>query len=238
MQTCTFVNCLFTYYKQWGPFLVVAPLSTLGHWQREFRAWTDLNVIVYHGSPSSRERIQEEEFDWLWTDDNHPRARTQRDLKELNANNFKWNVMITTPQVVNGDAKILDATKIQWNTIIVDEAHSLKSNKSLFYKVLQTFKNPYSHVVFLTGTPIQNNMQELWALLHFLDPDRFDDNERFVAKFANLAESRDELKEILSGRLLQRLKYLVEKSLGHRGEKIIWVELTLFQKKWYVFCVP
>jgi len=233
VQTVTFINYLFEHYRQWGPFLVVAPLSTLGHWQREFRAWSDMNVIVYHGSQSSRERIQMEEFDWLWTDDTHTRARTEKNLKDLNANNFKFNVMITTPQTVNSDRSVLDASKINWNTIIVDEAHSLKSNQSLFYRVLRTYKNPHTHCCFLTGTPIQNNMQELWCLLHFLDPDHFHDQDSFVEKYANLAESRDELKEVLKGRLLQRLKYLVEKSLGHREEKIIWVELTLFQKKWY-----
>jgi len=233
VQTVTFVNYLWTHYRQWGPFLVVAPLSTLGHWQREFRAWSDLNVIVYHGSMSSRERIQTEEFQWLWTDPSSPRARNEAELKKLNANNFKFNVMITTPQTVNGDQKVLSAAKIPWNTIIVDEAHSLKSNKSLFYRILNTFRNPHSHTVFLTGTPIQNNMDELWCLLHFLDPLQFDDQNAFVTKFSNLAESRDELKAILKGRLLQRLKYLVESSLGHREEKIIWVELTLFQKKWY-----
>ena len=233
VQTVTFINWLFTKYHVRGPFLIVAPLSTLGHWQREFRAWSDLNCIVYHGGASSRERMVAEEFEWLWTDSSHARARTAADLKKLNSNNFKFNVMITTPQIVNQDYGILDARHILWNTIIVDEAHSLKSSKSLFYRTLSTFKNQYTHTVLLTGTPIQNNMEELWCLLYFLDERQFPDKEEFVERFGNLAESKDELKEILKHRLLQRMKYVVEKDLAQREEKIIWVELTLFQKKWY-----
>jgi len=233
VQTTTFINMVHTRYFRRGPFLIVAPLSTLGHWQRELRAWSDMNVIVYHGSASSRQRIQQEEFHWLWTDDSHPRARNERELKRLNANNFKFDVMITTPQIVNGDVALLNATKVLWDTIIVDEAHSLKSSKSLFYRTLLTYKNRFTHTVLLTGTPIQNNMDELWCLLHFLDPVKFDDRDAFVERFAQLADSKDELKKILECRLLQRLKYLVEKELGQREEKIIWVELTLFQKKWY-----
>ena len=67
VQTVTFINQLFTHYHRRGPFLIVAPLSTLGHWQREFRSWSDMNVIVYHGSQSSRERMQMEEFNFLYT---------------------------------------------------------------------------------------------------------------------------------------------------------------------------
>ena len=233
VQTVTFVNYLYSKYHQRGPFLIVAPLSTLGHWQREFRAWSDMNVIVYHGSASSRERIIAEEFEWLWTDSSHPRAKTGKDLQKLNKNNFKFNVMITTPQIVNQDHKQLNASQILWNAIIVDEAHSLKSSKSLFYRTLLTFKNAYTHTVLLTGTPIQNNMEELWCLLHFMDPEKFNDQENFLKRFENLAESKDELKKLLETRLLQRMKYLVEKDLCQREEKIIWVELTLFQKKWY-----
>jgi len=233
VQTVTFVNFVFERYEVRGPFLIVAPLSTLGHWSREFRAWSDLNVVVYHGSAASRDRIVEEEFDWRWTDDSHNRARTHGELKKLNANNFKFHVLLTTPQIVNQDQRLLNGDKIKWNAIIVDEAHSLKSHKSLFYRTLLTFKNQYTHTVMLTGTPIQNNMEELWCLLHFMDAEKFADQTAFCEKFENLAESKDELKKLLEGRLLQRLKYLVETDLCRREEKIIWVELTLFQKRWY-----
>ena len=89
--------------------------------------------------------------------------------------------------------------------------------------------------MLLTGTPIQNNMRELFSILHFISPGRYPNEEVFMEKYEEekLAGCASVLREELRPRLLQRLKYVVEPDLGHREEKIIWVELTLFQKKWY-----
>eukprot|EP00488_Nonionellina_sp_1-RS-2012_P000893 TRINITY_DN1427_c0_g1_i1.p1 TRINITY_DN1427_c0_g1~~TRINITY_DN1427_c0_g1_i1.p1 ORF type:complete len:146 (+),score=46.69 TRINITY_DN1427_c0_g1_i1:173-610(+) len=136
-----------------------------------------------------------------------------------------------------GDYSILDASQIPWNTIIVDEAHSLKSSKSLFlFGHCLRFKNPYTHTVLLTGTPIQNIWRN-YGVIVFMDPMKVTSQEEFCEQFKNLAESKDELKELLKTRLLQRLKYLVEKDLAQREEKIIWVELTLFQRNGIKHCI-
>lgn len=63
IQSISFVEQVFRYGIR-GPFLIIVPLSTIGNWQREFEAWTDLNVIVYHGSTASRNMIQEYEMNY------------------------------------------------------------------------------------------------------------------------------------------------------------------------------
>jgi len=219
VQTVTFLNTLYEHENIRGPFMICAPLSTLGHWKREFEAWSDMNAVVYHGGQRSRDIIYE--YEWAW-----PNQR-----KSMTKLNKKWNVLITTKEIVSKDHKLL--SPMMWQAIVIDEAHSLKNRKSAFFQRLSCFDR--EHSVLLTGTPIQNNMKELFSLLTFLSPQRYPDEEDFLEKFdlEKLAKNSDLLKTELQPRLLQRLKQVVEPDLGNRDEKIIWVELTLFQKKWY-----
>lgn len=216
IQSVSFLNELFTGQKIHGPFLVLAPLSTLGHWQREFQSWTMINAIVYHGSTDSRRIIQEYEWSYGTPQKGPP---------------FKWHVMITTYETILQEANKLKY--INWKAMVVDEAHRLKNRTSRLVDELRNFKS--EHRVLLTGTPIQNNSLEVWALLNFLEPDQFMSEGEFAHQFGDIkdAETVDKLKALLRPFLLRRLKEDVEKSIPPKEETIISVELTRVQKKWY-----
>ncbi|TKS69801.1 Chromodomain-helicase-DNA-binding protein 7 [Collichthys lucidus] len=202
-----------------GPFLIIAPLSTIANWEREFRTWTHLNVIVYHGSMVSRQMLQQYEM--------YFRDAQGRVLRGT----YKFQAVITTFEMILGGCPELNA--IEWRCVIIDEAHRLK-NKNC--KLLEGFKlMNLEHKVLLTGTPLQNTVEELFSLLHFLEPARFPSENTFMQEFGDLKteEQVQKLQGILKPMMLRRLKEDVEKKLAPKEETIIEVELTNIQKKYY-----
>uniref|UniRef100_A0A671WJ05 Chromodomain helicase DNA binding protein 9 n=1 Tax=Sparus aurata TaxID=8175 RepID=A0A671WJ05_SPAAU len=202
-----------------GPFLIIAPLSTIANWEREFRTWTYLNVIVYHGSMVSRQMLQQ--YEMYFKDS---QGRVIRGA-------YKFRAVITTFEMILGGCPELNA--IEWRCVIIDEAHRLK-NKNC--KLLEGFKlMNLEHKVLLTGTPLQNTVEELFSLLHFLEPARFPSEHTFMQEFGDLKteEQVQKLQGILKPMMLRRLKEDVEKKLAPKEETIIEVELTNIQKKYY-----
>ncbi|CAH1779419.1 unnamed protein product [Owenia fusiformis] len=202
-----------------GPFLVIAPLSTIANWQREFETWTEQNVITYHGSTPSRNMLQE--YEMYYKDDKGAK------IKDL----YKFNSLITTYEIIISDVELLKS--IDWRVVIIDEAHRLKNQNCQLIKGLKCLD--FEHRVLLTGTPLQNNVEELFSLLNFLDPLRFKSSETFKTDFGTLhtEEQVDKLKALLKPMMLRRLKEDVEKNLAAKEETIIEVELTNIQKKYY-----
>lgn len=205
-----------------GPFLVVVPLSTLANWKREIEKWTDLNVVVYHGNKESREYIRDYEF-------LHPSAakKSRTGLYDI----CTFEVLLTTYEQVVTDIEHLENFK--WEMLIVDEAHRLKNRNARLFLKLRLLD--YSHCVLLTGTPLQNNITELWNLMHFLEPDEFPSLDEFHSRVGDV-ENADEaatLHCILKPFLLRRVKEDVEKSLALKQETVIEVELTTNQKQYY-----
>ncbi|CDQ70860.1 unnamed protein product [Oncorhynchus mykiss] len=96
-----------------GPFLVIAPLSTIPNWEREFRTWTELNVIVYHGSQASRKTIQAYEMNY--------RDAQGRVIKGA----YKFHAVITTFEMILTDCPELRS--VPWRCVVIDEAHRLKN---------------------------------------------------------------------------------------------------------------
>uniref|UniRef100_A0A673K4L8 Chromodomain-helicase-DNA-binding protein 9-like n=1 Tax=Sinocyclocheilus rhinocerous TaxID=307959 RepID=A0A673K4L8_9TELE len=202
-----------------GPFLIIAPLSTIANWEREFRTWMNLNVIVYHGSVVSRQMLQQYEM--------HFRDAQGRVIRGA----YRFQAVITTFEMILGGCPELNA--IDWRCVIIDEAHRLK-NKNC--KLLEGFKlMSLEHKVLLTGTPLQNTVEELFSLLHFLEPTRFPSESTFMQEFGDLKteEQVQKLQAILKPMMLRRLKEDVEKKLAPKEETIIEVELTNIQKKYY-----
>lgn len=115
----------------------------------------------------------------------------------------------------------------------MDEAHKLKNTSSRLFETLSTIES--KHRVLLTGTPLQNKTEELWALLNFADAKRFHDMEDFLHKFGDLKNATQvaSLHEMLKPYLLRRIKEDVEKSLPPKEETIVEVALTAVQKRFY-----
>ncbi len=218
IQSLTFLQGIFDYGIR-GPFLVIAPLSTIPNWQREFELWSDMNVIVYHGSQTSRNMLAEYEMYY------------KNDKGERMNNVFKFHVIITTYECLITD--ILELREIRWRACVIDEAHRLKNNKCKLLEGLNLLE--IESRTLLSGTPLQNNIQELYSLLSFLEPLQFSSQEAFVKEFGDMQneEQVKKLQALLKPLMLRRMKEDVEKSLKPKEETIVEVELTNMQKKYY-----
>ncbi|GMT28219.1 hypothetical protein PFISCL1PPCAC_19516, partial [Pristionchus fissidentatus] len=225
VQTITFLSKVWEYGIH-GPFLIVVPLSTVHNWSREFETWTDMNVVVYHGSAASRQTLQFYEFNYHEPPEDDPAAKNWR------PNMMKLDAIITTFEMVVTDNEIL--RKIPYRICVIDEAHRLKNrNCKLLTSGLSSFK--MEHSVLLTGTPLQNNMDELFSLLHFLHPAQFSSAQSFLEQFGQCQtdEQVQKLQEMLKPMMLRRLKEDVEKTLQAKQETIVEVQLSDTQKKYY-----
>ena len=190
------------------------PLSILDNWQLELARWApDMNVVTYVGDTTSRTIIRSHE----WT---HP------DKKSL-----KFNTLLTTYEILIKDKAELSL--LSWAVLLVDEAHRLKNKESLLYQTLNSFD--FNHKVLITGTPIQNSLKELWALLHFLTPAKFPDWEKFsLENETGRVEDCTHLHKVLEPILLRRVKNDVAKELPAKVEQILRVDMSRQQKKFYI----
>uniref|UniRef100_A0A8U8CG75 DNA helicase n=1 Tax=Geospiza parvula TaxID=87175 RepID=A0A8U8CG75_GEOPR len=213
IQTISFLSYLFHQHQLYGPFLVVVPLSTLTSWQREFEVWApEINVVVYIGDLMSRNMIRE--YEWI-----HSQSKR-----------LKFNALITTYEILLKDKTVLGS--INWAFLGVDEAHRLKNDDSLLYKTLIDFKS--NHRLLITGTPLQNSLKELWSLLHFIMPEKFEFWEDFEEDHGKGRENGyQSLHKVLEPFLLRRVKKDVEKSLPAKVEQILRVEMSALQKQYY-----
>ncbi|XP_031623393.1 ATP-dependent helicase brm isoform X3 [Contarinia nasturtii] len=222
IQTISLVTYLMEEKKVNGPFLVIVPLSTLSNWVLEFEKWAPSVVVVsYKGSPAGRRHIQ-----------NQMRAT-------------KFNVLLTTYEYVIKDKSVL--AKLSWKYMIIDEGHRMKNHHCKLTQVLNTHYNaPFR--LLLTGTPLQNKLPELWALLNFLLPSIFKScstfEQWFNAPFATTGEKVElneeetiliirRLHKVLRPFLLRRLKKEVESQLPDKVEYIIKCEMSSLQKVLY-----
>ncbi|KAK9973409.1 hypothetical protein ABG768_024144 [Culter alburnus] len=198
--------------KMNGPFLVLCPLSVLENWRQELeRFCPSLSVLCYAGDKERRAELQEE-------------------LK--NGKNF--HVLLTTYEMCLKDARFLKSWK--WKILVVDEAHRLKNQESLLHQTLKEFTVGFR--VLLTGTPIQNNLQEVYSLLTFIQPSLFlpEDVEDFVSAYADVQTEpalADELHRVLQPFLLRRVKAEVATELPKKTELVVYHGLSALQKRYY-----
>ena len=190
--------------------------------------WTDLDVIIYHGNQDDRENARE--FDFFYTNEKSSKRK----------GGYKMQVVVTTPEtcLLYDDPKAFRPSKelanVYWDILVVDEAHKLKNyNSKVSVTLREEFK--YSNTLLLTGTPLQNNVEELWSLLNFVDSAYFNSVSDFVFEFGDLKESKqlEKLQADLAPYLLKREKENVETSVPPKEEVIVEVELTAPQKQYY-----
>ncbi|KAI4874280.1 hypothetical protein NFI96_028454 [Prochilodus magdalenae] len=212
--------------KVMGPFLVVAPLSTLPNWISEFKRFTpEVSIMLYHGS-------QKERLDLV------------KKIRKPQGPMHMCPVVITSFEIAMIDRKFLQ--RYQWKYLIVDEGHRIKNLNCRLVRELKAL--PTDNKLLLTGTPLQNNLAELWSLLNFLLPDVFDDLKSFESWFdistitseaeAIVVNEREQhvlnmLHQILTPFLLRRLKSDVTLEVPPKKEIVVYAPLTAKQGAFY-----
>ncbi|KAF4046688.1 Helicase conserved C-terminal domain [Phytophthora infestans] len=222
-----------------GPHLIVAPLSTLMNWANEFRKWApSMPVVIYHGTKQERKEMRKN-------------ALNRKKKSDVN-----FPVVISSYEVMISDARAFSSSGFVWKYMVIDEGHRLKNMDCKLVRELKRGRS--ENRLLLTGTPLQNNLTELWSLLNFILPDVFDDLELFeswfsftpdaVATAAATGESvaaQDvlqgekkvevigKLHEILRPFLLRRLKVDVVEEMVSKTEIFVYCSMTPMQREYY-----
>ncbi|KAJ0411774.1 hypothetical protein ATCC90586_006733 [Pythium insidiosum] len=219
-----------------GPYLIVAPLSTLPNWESEFRKWApSIACCIYHGSKDKRQAMRRTKL--------HKSKRQDADFP----------VIITSYEMIIADRRSFDGLGFVWKYVIIDEGHRLKNMNCKLVRELKSCKS--ENRLLLTGTPLQNNLTELWALLNFILPDVFDDLELFESWFSfspedaaasgdsvpadavigveKKAEIISKLHEILRPFLLRRLKTDVIEEMPSKTEIFVYCAMSALQREYY-----
>ncbi|RAL08674.1 putative SNF2 family helicase/ATPase (Swr1) [Aspergillus homomorphus CBS 101889] len=231
IQTIALLAHLAVEHEVWGPHLVVVPTSVILNWEMEFKKWCPgFKIMTYYGNQEERRQKRKG-----WMDDT------------------SWNVLITSYQLVLQDQQVLK--RRGWHYMILDEAHNIKNFRSQRWQALLTFRTRAR--LLLTGTPLQNNLTELWSLLFFLMPS--DSDEEGMEAFADLRnfsewfrrpveqilehgrETMDDeakkvvtkLHTVLRPYILRRLKADVEKQMPAKYEHVVYCRLSKRQRYLY-----
>ncbi|KAJ3281646.1 putative DNA helicase ino80 [Borealophlyctis nickersoniae] len=206
IQSISLMAHLAEAHNIWGPFLVITPVSTLHNWQQEIARFApQLKTLPYWGNQKDRAVLRK-----FWT------------KKTLYTKDAPFHVLITSYQLVVTDE--IHFTRIKWQYMILDEAQAIKSSTSDRWRILLGFN--CRNRLLLTGTPIQNTMQELWALLHFIMPTLFDSHQEFSEWFSRDIESHAENKGTLNEHQLRRLHMILKPFMLRRVKKDVELELS------------
>jgi SNF2 family DNA or RNA helicase len=163
-------------------------------------------------------------------------SNEERELQKERLRDHSYDVILTTFETVMREKHELQKFKFEY--LILDEAQRIKNDESVLSQVLRKFKT--KHRILLTGTPLQNNLKELWALLNFLMPKLFDSAKEFKDLFTvkslegSQASSQEaiikQIHRLLRPFMLRRLKVDVEKNLTAKSEIYMFIGLSKLQK--------
>ena len=219
LQSISFLACIKEMRGVKGPHLIVCPLSVMSSWMDELAKWCPkLRVVRLHSS------------------DENERQRLRR---EVVINTEIYDVALTTYEMACNPSFALALTqKVYWRCVILDEGHKVKNEETTAHQILKRIHR--QHTILLTGTPVQNNLHELYALLSFLHPDVFTSSEPFDRAFnLNMREHKVDEKLLAKAHylmrpfVLRRVKGEVEVSLPPKVETKIMCPLSSAQTFWY-----
>lgn len=199
-----------------GPHLVIVPKSVVGNWCREFKKWCPvIHVVKLLGTKEERKRVVTE------------------DLKPSDGK-IKFDVVVTSYEGILKEKGAI--SRINWKYLIIDEAHRIKNPNSSLSQVVRTMETEFR--LLITGTPLQNNLNELWALLNFILPEIFGDSEQFDKWFSLSGEEGQQnvikkLHTILRPFMIRRVKKDVACGLPPKKETKLYIGLTKMQQEWY-----
>lgn len=215
----------FAYLREcgvWGRVLIVAPLSTLGNWDAEFRKWCpDIPVVKYCGNKEHRKTL-----------------RNKISMEYSNVMDFP--VILTSYDLCRKDVAIFK--KHSYFYVVIDEGHRLKNNECQLMQCLFTFSHsPDTSRLLLSGTPLQNNLKELWSLMFFLLPDFFSSAREFLQWFDMDAQKSEDqkttivntLRRIISPFFLRRVKADLDIHLPSKKEVALFLNMTEEERRLY-----
>ncbi|XP_070597974.1 chromodomain-helicase-DNA-binding protein 1-like isoform X3 [Erythrolamprus reginae] len=194
------------------PFVIICPLSVLNNWRDELKRFSpSLSTVIYSGGKEER-------------------AELQQDLKS----NHGFHILLITYEMCLKDATFLK--RFNWTCLVVDEAQRLKNQDSLFHKTLSEYSTDFR--LLLTGTPIQNNLQELYSMLAFIEPVIFPKElaNEFVSYYHEIEKDTEKVKELhslLQPLLLRRVKAEVSEEIPKKVEVVLYHGMSALQKKLY-----
>ncbi|CAH8545043.1 unnamed protein product [Dicrocoelium dendriticum] len=211
LQTISMLGYLKHCRHKSGPHLIIVPKSTLMNWMNELKRWVPtLRAVSIIGSLEERAVHIRDEI-------------LSKD----------WDVLVTSYEMCIKEKSVL--RKFHYIYLIIDEAHRIKNEKSKLSEIVRQFRS--QNRLLITGTPLQNNLHELWSLLNFLMPELFASSDMFDDMFKMNSEQEKDLvhrlHSVLKPFLLRRIKADVEKKLPPKKECKIYIGLSKMQRELY-----
>eukprot|EP00698_Gefionella_okellyi_P018344 TRINITY_DN5489_c0_g1_i1.p1 TRINITY_DN5489_c0_g1~~TRINITY_DN5489_c0_g1_i1.p1 ORF type:complete len:1058 (-),score=201.19 TRINITY_DN5489_c0_g1_i1:134-3307(-) len=217
LQVISFLAFLYHERNQRGPHLILAPLSVMSTWTSELQTWCpSMRVVAFHGPQHERDRIKEECMGY-----------------------DQFDICVSTYEMLLAEETFLHS-RFHWRYVVLDEAQRIKNEKSLIGVSVR--KLHAVNRLLLTGTPLQNNLHELWALLNFLYPDVLPESHVFDTAFQIQSSEKQAVNNtqlltaahaLLQPLMLRRLKRDVLKGLPSKTEHTLYVPLSEMQRFFY-----
>lgn len=221
LQTIAYLGWMRYTQNISGPFLVIVPLSVLTNWMNEFKKFIpQMRVLMLHtGDIDEKERLKREVL---------PNLLCTHD------------VVVTTYEMAKHPAmKHFLISAYYWRCVVLDEGHVVRNENSNIAQAIR--KMHFEQALLLTGTPLQNNLHELWSLLNFLQPEIFPESTLFDECFDIKVSDKYKIDQemlmrvhaMLKPFMLRRIKADVEKSVPPKIEKKILCPMSAMQSIWY-----
>ena len=216
IQLLSFLSYLIKNTDWKGPYLIAVRTNTFKQWCDEITKWTDLQYLPYNSGPAQRSIMREHQFPAL------------DELGNPIPNTFSFHIFLVSYDVLLKDVEFIRT--IPWQVLVVDEGHRIKNSQGKKNNAMSSVNS--FHRIILTGTPIQNSLKELWALLRFVSPDIFEEDPEFLESELEEMTSEQvmETRNMIQPHLLRRSLQDVEHSIAPKDERVAFVSLTDVQK--------